>query len=234
MRGREAGLDQGLAGGKLKASSLRDQALRVVRASIISGELKPGELYALGTMAEQLGVSVTPVREAVLDLAREGLVVLARNRGFRVREITDDDLDEIVEFRRIIEVEAVRLIAQRGLVSEAKAAELRESAKASEKCAAAGDRVGFLDNDRDFHLGLLGCLGNERMLRVVGSLRDQSRLYGLDRIAGTASLMQSTKGHEDLLDAVVAGRADEAAAVMDRHLSHARGIWAGRSEDEEG
>jgi DNA-binding GntR family transcriptional regulator len=230
MRGRETGLDQGLGGGKLKAASLRDQALRVIRASIISGELRPGQLYALGMIAEQLGVSVTPVREAVLDLAREGLVILARNRGFQVREITDRDLDEIVEFRQIIEVESVRLIAARGLLSDADANELREYAKASEKCAAAGDWVGFLDNDRDFHMGLLAHLGNERMLKVAGSLRDQSRLYGLDHIAGTESLMQSTHEHDSLLDAVVAGRADDAATIMETHIRHARGIWAGRTE----
>jgi DNA-binding GntR family transcriptional regulator len=229
MKGRGLGVGPGLGGGKLKASSLRDQALRVIRAGIISGELKPDQLYALGTVAEDLGVSVTPVREAVLELAREGLVTLARNRGFRVRELTERDLDEIVELRRIIEVEAVRAIASRRLVTEREG--LRESAKASEKCAAAGDWAGFLDNDRDFHLGLLSHLGNERLLATVGSLRDQSRLYGLNRIAGTQSLLQSTHEHDLLLDAVYDGRADEAATIMDTHISHARGIWAGRSEE---
>jgi DNA-binding GntR family transcriptional regulator len=228
MRGQQIGAGAGLGGGKLKASSLRDQALRVIRAGIISGELRPDQLYALGAVAEQLGVSVTPVREAVLELAREGLVTLARNRGFRVRELTERDLDEIVELRRIIEVQAVRAIASRRLLTEDGA--LRELAKASEKCAAAGDWAGFLDNDRDFHLSLLSHLGNERLLASVGTLRDQSRLYGLDRLAGTESLMRSTHEHDALLDAVLAGQADEAAAIMDRHISHARGIWAGRAE----
>jgi DNA-binding GntR family transcriptional regulator len=233
MGGQETNLGRELEGTKLKASSLRDQALRVIRAGIISGELRPQQLYALGSIAEQLGVSVTPVREAVLELAREGLVDLARNRGFRVREITDRDLDEIVEFRRMIEVAAVRAISERRLLTDP--APLRELANAAEKAAVAGDWVGFLDNDRDFHMGLLALLGNERMLRVAGQLRDQSRLYGLDHIAGSESLMESTHEHGSLLDAVSAGRADEAAAIMDRHLRHARGIWAGRSErpDEE-
>jgi DNA-binding GntR family transcriptional regulator len=228
MSEERAAVTQGLGGVRLKASSLRDQALRVIRAGIISGELRPGRLYAIGSIAEQLGVSITPVREAVLELSREGLVDLARNRGFRIREITERDLDEIVEFRRMIEVAAVRKIAERKSLSDA--GRLRELANASEKCAAEGDWVGFLDNDRDFHMGLLADLGNGRLLNVIGPLRDQSRLYGLDRIAGTESLMKSTREHHTLLDALVAGHAEEAAAIMDTHLLHARGIWAGRAE----
>jgi DNA-binding GntR family transcriptional regulator len=214
----------------LQADSLRDQALRVIRARIISGAMRPGRLYALGATASALGVSVTPVREAVLELAREHLVELARNRGFRVREMSEHELNEIVEFRKIIEVGAVRLVAERKLLDQANG--LQALARATEKYAAAGDWVGFLDSDRDFHMGIMGHLANERLLQVVGSLRDQSRLYGLDRVAGTDSLTQSTREHAALLKAIIAGRADEAAAIMDKHLQHARGIWAGKAEPD--
>lgn len=228
MTSPEAAADMGLGSMKLQASSLRDQALRVIRARIISGAMRPGQLYALGATASELGVSVTPVREAVLELARERLVELARNRGFRVREMSEHELNEIVEFRKIVEVGAVRLIAERKLLEQA--GELTELARATEKYAAAGDWVGFLDSDRDFHLGIMDHLKNERLLQVVGSLRDQSRLYGLDFVAGTESLTQSTHEHAALLNAIIAGQADEAAAIMDKHLQHARGIWAGKAE----
>jgi DNA-binding GntR family transcriptional regulator len=214
----------------LTAPSLRDQAMRVLRARIIAGELVPERLYAIGQVAEELGVSATPVREALLDLTKDGLIEMARNRGFRVRVMTEHDLDEIVELRRMIEVPAVRAITERGLVTDA--AELRELTAAIEKSAAAGDWVAFLDNDRAFHLGLLAYLGNQRLLQIAGSLRDQSRLYGLDRIAGSDSLLASTREHDLLLDAVVTSCADEAARIMDQHLHHARGIWAGRRETQ--
>ncbi len=228
MTGHDSISDLSGDGIKLQADSLRDQALRVIRARIISGAMRPGKLYALGATASELGVSVTPVREAVLELAREHLVELARNRGFRVREMSEHELNEIVEFRKIIEVGAVRLVAERKLLDEA--SDLQALASATEKYAAAGDWVGFLDSDRDFHLGIMGHLKNERLLQVVGSLRDQSRLYGLDYVAGTDSLTQSTHEHAALLKAIIAGRADEAAALMDKHLQHARGIWAGKAE----
>ena len=228
MTGHDSISDPSANGIKLQADSLRDQALRVIRARIISGAMRPGKLYALGATASELGVSVTPVREAVLELAREHLVELARNRGFRVREMSEHELNEIVEFRKIIEVGAVRLVAERKLLNEASG--LQALASATEKYAATGDWVGFLDSDRDFHLGIMGHLKNERLLQVVGSLRDQSRLYGLDYVAGTDSLTQSTHEHAALLKAIIAGQADEAAAIMDKHLQHARGIWAGKAE----
>lgn len=230
MTSPESTAEMSRSGIKLQASSLRDQALRVIRARIISGAMRPGELYALGATASELGVSVTPVREAVLELAREHLVELARNRGFRVREMTEHELNEIVELRKIIEVSAVRLVSERKLLNQA--SELQELAGATEKYAAAGDWVGFLDSDRDFHMGIMAHLGNERLNQVVGSLRDQSRLYGLDVAAGTESLLQSTHEHAALLLAIIAGKADEAADIMDRHLQHARGIWAGKAEPE--
>ena len=230
MTSPESTAEMSRSGIKLQASSLRDQALRVIRARIISGAMRPGELYALGATASELGVSVTPVREAVLELAREHLVELARNRGFRVREMTEHELNEIVELRKIIEIGAVRLVSERKLLNQA--SELQELAGATEKYAAAGDWVGFLDSDRDFHMGIMAHLGNERLSQVVGSLRDQSRLYGLDVAAGTESLLQSTHEHAALLHAIIAGKADEAADIMDRHLQHARGIWAGKAEPE--
>jgi DNA-binding GntR family transcriptional regulator len=213
---------------KLESSSLRDQALRVIRARIVSGSLLPNQLYALGAVATQLGVSVTPVREAVLELEREGLVELARNRGFRVREMTERDLDEIIELRVMLEVGAVRRIAEGRLLADT--AELRRLAAETERRVREGDWIGFLDNDRDFHIGILSHLGNERLIQIVRTLRDQGRLYGLEKAARTERLLESTREHDQLLKAIEDGNPEEAASIMERHLSHARGIWAGRPE----
>ncbi len=181
----ETGLPQGLGGVRLNASSLRAQALRVIRAGIISGELRPDRLYSIGSIAEQLGVSDTPVREAVHELSGEGLVDLTRNRGFRIREITERDLDEIVEFRRMIDVAAVRKITERRLFTDADALEFRKLANACEKCAAEEDWSGLLGNDRDFHLGLLACLGNEMAL--------SSWVPSVTRVACTGRITSRTR-----------------------------------------
>lgn len=220
---------------KLGSLSLRDQAIRAIRASIVSGVLPPHQLHALGAVANQLGVSVTPVREAVLELEREGLVVLARNRGFHVREMTERDLDEIIELRIMLEVAAVRKIAEGRLLTNT--TELRKLAAAAEQHVRKADWIGFLNNDLDFHLEILSHLGNERLTKFVRTLRDQTRLHGLEKAlygqeaaAGTKQLLESTRQHYLLLDAIAEGRSEEAAGVMETHLCHAREIWAGRAE----
>jgi DNA-binding GntR family transcriptional regulator len=213
----------------LTRQSLRDQAGRVIHASIIAGELAPGEIYSATVLAERLGVSPTPVREAMLDLASAGLVEPVRNRGFRVLTADERDLDEISELRLMLEVPAMRRVVDRATGAQLDAlaglvAEIEES-------AAAGDLARFLVADRDFHLGLLELTGNGRLVRLVGQLRDQMRLVGLEPLADSGRLNASAREHRIVLDAVCARDADRAEELMRAHLVHTRGIWAGRAEN---
>src|ERR1700690_3769887 len=93
--------------------NLREQVLQHVRAEIISGQSVPGMMYSVPTLAEELGVSTTPVREALLELARNGLIEPVRNRGFRVVEPTLEDLHELFEVRELLEVRAAEILALR-------------------------------------------------------------------------------------------------------------------------
>lgn len=208
--------------------SYREQASRIIRAQIVSGRLEPGSMYSIGDIAEKLNVSITPVREALHDLAREGLIEMKRNRGFLVRTPSSKELDDIVQIRTMLEVAAVREITERRLIDDF--ASLRKTSRKTLVFAEAGEWVGFLDTDREFHLSLLAALDNPKLLEIVGSLRDQSRLYGLDKTAGSPNFLESTKEHELLLDAMEAGDAQRAAEIMTTHLRHVRGIWAGENE----
>ena len=102
-----------VAGGlfPLTATSLRDQALRAIRAGIIAGEIEAGEVVSVRVLAARLGVSATPVREAVLSLAKDGLLVPIRNKGFRVPVLSDQDLLEILGVRLMLEVPALVQLA---------------------------------------------------------------------------------------------------------------------------
>ena len=86
----------------LKQPSLRDQALRVIREGMVSGELEPGGIYSATALATQLGVSASPVREAMLTLVNQGLMEAVRNRGFRVLPLDDEDRREIYEMRCLL------------------------------------------------------------------------------------------------------------------------------------
>lgn len=220
------GGDTGLS--QLTRTSLRDEAARQVRAQIISGSLLPGELHSIGNIAAQLGVSVTPVREALLDLAKEELVELVRNRGFRVRTLGDDDLDAIVELRVMIEVATVRGLADAKPPHDL--ARLRAVAEETERYAAAGDMVAFIARDHELHMGLLALAGNRYVVETVERLRNQTRLYGLQQIGGTPDLIDSAREHTRLIDAIEAATVEDAGQLMAQHIRHARGLWAGAGE----
>lgn len=213
----------------LQSSSLRQQAGEVIRASIIGGELEPGEIYSATVLAERLGVSPTPVREAMLDLASTGLVEPVRNRGFRVIAPDERDLDEISELRMMLEAPAMRRVVE--LASDDQLAALGAVVDEIESTAARRDVAEFLLADRQFHLGLLETTGNGRLVRLVAQLRDQTRLMGLKPLARSGQLMASAREHRRILDAVRERHADRAEALMRTHLEHTRGIWAGRAED---
>src|SRR5262245_66476625 len=95
----------------LDRSSLREQVQVVLRTSITTGELESGRLYSVGEFAERLQVSATPVREALVNLAHLGLVEIVRNRGFVVPELSDHDLDQILQLRLFLEVRAIQQLA---------------------------------------------------------------------------------------------------------------------------
>ena len=213
---------------RLTTSSLREQAVRVIRARIITGEIEAGEIYSAPSLAARLGVSATPIREAMLDLVSEGLVESVRNRGFRVLQLSNEDLDEIFELRLLLEVPAIGRVA--GSLDLAEARRFRALVEEIETFAADGDLADFLDADRSFHLGLIGLLGNGRLVEIVDRLRLQSRLFGLERLARTGMLAQSAAEHREILDAVVSADRRKAEALMRQHLRHTRGIWAGLSE----
>jgi DNA-binding GntR family transcriptional regulator len=214
------------------SSSLRSKAVEALRAAIITGVMQPGKLYSTPTLASMFGISATPVREAMLSLAKEGLVEAQRNKGYRVVELTDEQLDDITEIRILLEVPAIERLAR--LCDASLAArierELRHVAHDVVRFARKGDLISFIEADRHLHLGLLSLAGNGRLVSIVGELRAHSRLYGLRHLVDIGGLQQSAEEHELLLDYITQGDAERATSLMFKHIMHVRRTWAGRSE----
>ncbi len=211
--------------------NLRQEIAVALRSALVTGEMRPGVLYSAPTLAEKFGVSATPVREAMLDLAGEGLVEPVRNKGFRVSELTEKDLDEITYLRQLIEVPAVAdVAASMDEAMRARAEALRPMANAIVRLATAGDLLKYVEADRQFHLALLELAGNRHLVDLVANLRARSRLYGLQELADRGELARSAAEHEEIVDLVLAGRVDDVAALMRSHIRHVRGVWAGHYE----
>jgi DNA-binding GntR family transcriptional regulator len=194
-------------------TTLAGRALAGLRAAIVDGRLAAGERYSVGTLAERLGVSRTPVREALLVLERQGLVRFERNKGVRILETSAADLEEVFALRLLLEVPATRRAAGR-LTAEALDALDAEL----DAMAAAVEEGPFMVHDQRFHEILLDAAGNARLARVVDGLRDHVRLQGASTVGRSRDLAAIRAEHVAIRDALRAGDADAAAAAMRAHL----------------
>ncbi len=204
--------------------NLREQVAEALRSALVAGQLRPGVVYSAPTLAEQFGVSATPVREAMLDLAKEGLVEAVRNRGFRITALTERDLDEYTEIRLLLEPPTVGQVAATAAKDDIEA--LRPLAQDIVDAAAERDILSYVKADTIFHLALLKLAGNDHLVEVVRDLRHRSRLYGVSALAGQDKLLPSAREHLDILDVVLSGDAAAAEKLTRHHLQHIRGIWA--------
>ncbi|MER7464188.1 GntR family transcriptional regulator [Streptomyces sp. NPDC097981] len=189
---------------KVLRHSVRAQVLDALRAALVDGELVPGEIYSGPALGERFGVSATPVREAMQQLALEGAVECLPNRGFRVLSRTPRALAELAEVRALLEVPVMLRLA-RTVPAEAWSA-LRPAAVATAEAAAAGDLPAYADADRAFHREVLALGGNEQLVQVAEELhrRSQWPLPGAPRIR-RADLVADAAEHSALLEALIAG-----------------------------
>jgi DNA-binding GntR family transcriptional regulator len=181
-------------------------------------------------LGAKFGVSATPVREAMLDLVKEGLVISLPNKGFRVTEMSDEDLDNVTKLRLLIEPPTVRDVVP--LIPAADIPRLRGLAEDIVIAAEAGNLVDYIEADRVFHVTLLAYSGNPRLVDVVSDLRSQTRLLGLTPLVKSGRLVQSAAEHHELVDLVAARDAAGAEQLMLRHIGHVRGLWAGHPQPE--
>jgi len=208
--------------------SLRERVRRALVAAIVTGELAPGQLVSVPTLATRFNVSATPVREAVLELEKSGFVEPVRNKGFRITAVSDDTLRHVASVRLMIEPICMERLA--ASFPSAALRELRAGADRIVEGAVTGDLVAYLEADTAFHVRLTAMLGNPITVEIVSDLRSRARLLGLSAIAGTSRLVESAHEHHELLDLLSDGDGAGARALMERHIGHSLGLWAGQAE----
>lgn len=211
--------------------SLRETVAEKLRAAIISGDLVEGQLYSAPVLGDALGVSATPVREAMMDLTREGLVETIKNKGFRVTGMTDTELENIAAIRLLIEPEATRLAAENH--TKANIAKLKQMAKVIVDAAQADDIDGYLSADRAFHHELMTPCGNAELVDLATSYRMRTRQYGLKSLMRERKLTTMAAEHLQMVELMETGDSTALHALLIKHISHARGFWnVGDPNDE--
>jgi DNA-binding GntR family transcriptional regulator len=210
-------------------TSLRDRIGKSLSAAIVSGELKPGTLVTVPTLALEFDVSATPVREALLDLKQRGFVFAVRNKGFRVTAVGSKDLREIVELRQMLEAPAMRATAEGAPVKSI--LHWRSIADRITKNASEGELAAFIEADTEFHLGLIALHGNQRLVNLVAELRSQTRMVNLVEMTQSRELSEVAAEHHRMLD-LIESKDGEALEVLTRqHLAHVVDWWEGTQAD---
>ncbi|MCP9985918.1 GntR family transcriptional regulator [Streptomyces sudanensis] len=205
----------------VRRHSVRGQVLDALRAALLGGDLVPGRVYSAPALGLRLGVSATPVREAMQRLAAEGAVEVVPNRGFRVVERAPRELAELAEVRALIEVPVVLRLAR--TVPAARWAALRPLAEATTAAAAHGDPAAYGEADRAFHRALLGLAGNDQLVTVADDLHRRSQWPPAGPPATRrAGLAADAAEHGALLDALAAGDLAAVRSLVRGHITGAR------------
>lgn len=195
-----------------------ERVFAMLRGSILSGELAAGTRHSIYQLADELGVSRTPVREAVLRLADAGLVSIERNRGVRIRGVTAEDVRDVFELRLLIEVPAAAHAARRA--GATLRAELEEASARLHEVAVTGDPAAFGVADRRLHALIASAVGNRHVIAEIERLRDLIQVRGASTIGRSRTTVDVAGEHDAIVAAI--GSADPAAAgrAMRDHLVH--------------
>jgi DNA-binding GntR family transcriptional regulator len=201
-----------------RAETLSRQAYQSIRTSIRSGAISPNGFYSEVQLAQALKISRTPVREALIELEREGLVEIVPQRGFRLRSISDDERREAFELRDLIETHVVRRLAKEATDSDV--AELRRIVDHQAKVIS--EPAQFIEADEAFHLAIPTLLGLERTRRILLTLRGIIWLAGLDAISIPERSVEVLAEHRAVVAAVAAHDQSSAAKAMKSHIDQTR------------
>jgi len=206
---------------KIERKSLVDRAYREIKHSILGNLYPPNFQMLEQDLASQLGMSRTPVREALIRLEKEGLVEIIPRRGMRVVPILLDDLLEIYDVMSCLECRAVERLAERE-PSEEEIVPLTEALADMEAALNIGDLEAWARADDAFHRGLVKLCGNERLCRLAMTVTDQIHRARMVTLRMRPLPKQSNAEHRQTVEAILRGDAGIARDIHHSHLSRAR------------
>lgn len=204
---------------RLAAVDRRSQTLRAydeLRRRILDNEMPAGAQYLEQTLADELGMSRTPVREALIRLSDERLVEVRPRHGARILPVSAADMAEIYELLTALEAMAARRVAERGLNS-IQLTRLEAYVAGMEEALARDDLAGWSAHDRNFHNALVELSGNRRLAQVVAMFRDQAHRARMQTLALRPKPTQSNREHAALVTAI---RNRDGAAAFEIHRRH--------------
>ena len=197
---------------------LRDVVFNTLRQAILTGELKPGERLMEIHLADRLGVSRTPIREAIRNLELEGLVVMIPRKGAQVARITEKNLKDVLEVRRALDMLAVRLACSR--MDDEYKKQLREACDEFARVVKNNNTKDITEADVRFHDIINKATGNDRLIQLVNNLAEQMYRYRLEYIKDAAYHNRLVAEHEEIYSAIMDGDEERAAKAVVLHIDN--------------
>lgn len=197
---------------------LRDVVFQTLRQAILKGELQPGERLMEIKLAEMLGVSRTPIREAIRKLELEGLVVMIPRKGAAVANITEKDTKDVLEVRRTLEMFAVEVACDR--ITPEQLTALKEAAKAFEASKGSLDLIRIAETDMKFHEIIYEATQNERLVQMLNNLRENMYRYRIEYLKDPNYYDSLVGEHREILNAIEAGDKEYARGCMRAHIDN--------------
>lgn len=197
---------------------LREVIFDTLREAIITGELKPGERLMEVKLAEKMGVSRTPVREAIRMLELEGLVDMLPRKGAHVAELSAKDIMDVLEVRASMDSLATRLAAER--ITDEEIKELRQIQVQFANYVEKNNLQGSIKKDVEFHELIYRASRNDRLLQIANNLREQVQRFRVIYLKDYSSPKNLIKEHEDICDAISSRNLDMAQKYAQIHINN--------------
>lgn len=199
---------------------LREVVFLTLRKSILKGELQPGERLMEIQLANKLGVSRTPIREAIRMLEHEGLVVMKPRRGAQVAKITVQELDDVLEVRKSLEMLAIEKACERMTEEDMQA--MRDAAKEFEYVVEdkENDVTALAEADVEFHDTIYRGTGNRRLIQILGNLREQMYRFRIEYLKEGDVRETLAEEHEEILKAIEARDEERAVRLISEHIDN--------------
>ena len=197
---------------------LRDVVFNTLRQAILRGELKPGERLMEIQLANKLGVSRTPIREAIRKLELEGLVLMIPRRGAEVAEITEKSLRDVLEVRGALEELAVKLACQK--ITDEQIAELRKAEKEFEVALQSGDVTIYAEADVKFHDVIYLATDNQRLIQLLFNLREQMYRYRVEYLKREEAHEKLLIEHKRIIETITKRDMDAAVDAVCQHIDN--------------
>ena len=197
---------------------LRDVVFNTLRQAILKGELEPGERLMEIQLADRLGVSRTPIREAIRKLELEGLVLMIPRKGAEVAKISEKSLRDVLEVRRSLEELAAELACQRMDAEALK--DLEDAQKAFIQAVESGETMTMAEADEHFHDVIYMGTGNTRLVQILNNLREQMYRYRLEYIKDAEKRQILLVEHESILRAIRSRHVAEAKEAVRAHIDN--------------